>query len=76
MAGNSEQKKSRTKQNEKPPALEWLAAAIGFMLSCRNDRFSDLQRDYGRKHAAEIIGQNRFRYGKRRRLSRKIFSLQ
>ncbi len=32
MAGNSEQKKSRNKQNEKPPALEWLAAAIGLML--------------------------------------------
>ena len=32
MAENSEEKKSRNKQNEKPPTLEWLAAAIGFML--------------------------------------------
>ena len=32
MTGNSEEKKSQNKQNEKPPALEWLAAAIGFIL--------------------------------------------
>ena len=70
-------KKKNLKQTKRKTARARMAGGGNrFDLSCRNNRFSDLQRSNGRKYAAEIDGQNRFDNGKRRRLSRKIFALQ
>ena len=76
MAGNSEEKKSRTKQNEKPPALEWLAAAIGFMLVAGTIGFLIYSAVTEENTPPKLTVKTDSDNGKRRRLSRKIFSLQ